>query len=530
MTPNQVTLTRVAAAFAAVALFTLFGNSLAADLAAVILTVAAIALDGLDGYLARTRDLATPLGAQLDILGDRVVENLFFTFFAVSGLISLWVPGPLLRARHAHRFPPLTSRPRRPQRLQHKFDARNLVGTHARCLAGQPRRLCRTQMRLLLLSRPAATGRAHHRSMAQRARAPCARGSRPIPRRCHSRLLRPPRDPGNLGRPPLSRRHTAENSRTRCRTGHAMTAPQQNIGAFFDLDGTLLPAPSLEWRFIGYLLERNEISSAQVTAWLAHFAASILRNPQEAIAGNKYYLAGINTSLASDWENSLPPISANEDSLPLFARGLKQIAWHHAQAHQIFLITGTLAPLAQILAKRIAAQTPSPNRNPSHTAGSQPSRVAQPLLAVLFRGMDRPPSNPAHEQRSQIRRAGSRSHNPQYQPRPKLRVWRYFRRHPDAGSGRATASSQSIESPRANRKKTPLANPQLASIHTRTNPKPRQDAIRRKALPMTHASQTIWSVTASRRFAKQEFANECRRSAPHSPLCDIKSAKKNART
>lgn len=92
MTPNQVTLTRVGAAFAAVALFTRFGNSLAADLAAVVLTIAAIALDGLDGYLARTRNLATPLGAQLDILGDRVVENLFFTFFAVSGLVSLWVP------------------------------------------------------------------------------------------------------------------------------------------------------------------------------------------------------------------------------------------------------------------------------------------------------------------------------------------------------------------------------------------------------------------------------------------------------
>jgi CDP-diacylglycerol--glycerol-3-phosphate 3-phosphatidyltransferase len=54
--------------------------------------VAAIALDGLDGYLARTRGLATPLGAQIDILGDRVVENLFFTFFAVSGLVTLWVP------------------------------------------------------------------------------------------------------------------------------------------------------------------------------------------------------------------------------------------------------------------------------------------------------------------------------------------------------------------------------------------------------------------------------------------------------
>ena len=92
MTPNQITAARVAAAFAAVALFTFAGNLLVADLAAVLLTVAAIALDGLDGYLARKRKMATPLGAQLDILGDRVVENLFFTFFAVSGLVSLWVP------------------------------------------------------------------------------------------------------------------------------------------------------------------------------------------------------------------------------------------------------------------------------------------------------------------------------------------------------------------------------------------------------------------------------------------------------
>ena len=92
MTPNQVTATRVGAAFAAVGLFTFFGNALAADIAAVALTIAAIALDGVDGYLARTRGMATPLGAQLDILGDRVVENLFFTFFAVAGLISLWLP------------------------------------------------------------------------------------------------------------------------------------------------------------------------------------------------------------------------------------------------------------------------------------------------------------------------------------------------------------------------------------------------------------------------------------------------------
>lgn len=139
-----------------------------------------------------------------------------------------------------------------------------------------------------------------------------------------------------------------------------MTAPQQNIGAFFDLDGTLLPAPSLEWRFIGYLLERDEISTAQLARWLAHFAKTILRNPHDAIEGNKYYLAGIETSLANDWERTLAPASVNEDPLPLFAKGLQRIAWHHTQGHQIFLITGTLALLAQIITRRIAAQLQAP--------------------------------------------------------------------------------------------------------------------------------------------------------------------------
>ena len=92
MTPNQVTALRIASAFAAVALFALYGAACSADFAAIFLTIAAIALDGVDGYVARKRGMATPLGAQFDILGDRVVENLFFTFFAVSGLISLWVP------------------------------------------------------------------------------------------------------------------------------------------------------------------------------------------------------------------------------------------------------------------------------------------------------------------------------------------------------------------------------------------------------------------------------------------------------
>ena len=88
-TPNKVTFLRVAVGFAAVGLF---GRGPWANLAAVALTVASIALDALDGHIARRKNLATPMGAQIDILGDRMIENAYFTYFAVVGMVSVWLP------------------------------------------------------------------------------------------------------------------------------------------------------------------------------------------------------------------------------------------------------------------------------------------------------------------------------------------------------------------------------------------------------------------------------------------------------
>ena len=88
-TPNKVTLLRVVVGFLAVIAF---GHGAWMNLLGVALTVAAIALDALDGYIARRKKMATPVGAQLDILGDRVIENMFFTYFAVVGMVSLWLP------------------------------------------------------------------------------------------------------------------------------------------------------------------------------------------------------------------------------------------------------------------------------------------------------------------------------------------------------------------------------------------------------------------------------------------------------
>ena len=136
-----------------------------------------------------------------------------------------------------------------------------------------------------------------------------------------------------------------------------MTLPgmrAEMTGAFFDLDSTLLPPASLEWRFIGYLLERDQISSASVGRWIMRLAGSFWRDPHGATAENKSYLRGLREALVEEWEKSLGPESSCGDALAFFDEGLRRIAWHCAQRHRVFLVSGTLAPLARVAARNLA--------------------------------------------------------------------------------------------------------------------------------------------------------------------------------
>ena len=121
------------------------------------------------------------------------------------------------------------------------------------------------------------------------------------------------------------------------------------IGAFFDLDGTLLPSPSLEWRFIAWLAANDAIDGSDLARWFGHFARNIWRDPYAATFENKFYLRGLPESLAARWESERA-----QDSLRYFAGGLERIAWHQAQSHRVFLVTGTLAPLARAAAIRLS--------------------------------------------------------------------------------------------------------------------------------------------------------------------------------
>lgn len=87
---NIISIGRVFFAFGAIAL--LYEKTTWAYLIALILTVIAFALDGVDGYVARKLNQSSEFGSVLDIMGDRIVEACYWIAFAVLGWISILFP------------------------------------------------------------------------------------------------------------------------------------------------------------------------------------------------------------------------------------------------------------------------------------------------------------------------------------------------------------------------------------------------------------------------------------------------------
>ena len=87
---NIVSVTRIFVAYAAIAC--LYVQTTWAYIIALILTIIAFAMDGLDGYLARKLNQSSEWGSVLDILGDRIVEVSYWIVFAVMGWLNIIFP------------------------------------------------------------------------------------------------------------------------------------------------------------------------------------------------------------------------------------------------------------------------------------------------------------------------------------------------------------------------------------------------------------------------------------------------------
>ncbi|HBY96705.1 MAG: CDP-alcohol phosphatidyltransferase family protein [Ardenticatenaceae bacterium] len=86
---NTITLSRLL--FLAVSVALLYRPGARPKLIAFGLIVLLIALDGVDGYVARARGETSDLGSVMDIAIDRVVENVLWIVYADITLVPVWV-------------------------------------------------------------------------------------------------------------------------------------------------------------------------------------------------------------------------------------------------------------------------------------------------------------------------------------------------------------------------------------------------------------------------------------------------------
>ena len=145
---------------------------------------------------------------------------------------------------------------------------------------------------------------------------------------------------------------------------------KNRIAAFFDLDGTIFPLPSLERRFAGRLRDEGAILLRNYFLWLCRAVRLGGHGLVRMSGANKMYLRHVPVSWGADvFADAVTDVSAMTEAaasmftgtqslpssgltgvsvLPRFFPGaLDRLARHAAQGHTIVLVTGTLEPLAK---------------------------------------------------------------------------------------------------------------------------------------------------------------------------------------
>jgi phosphoserine phosphatase len=121
------------------------------------------------------------------------------------------------------------------------------------------------------------------------------------------------------------------------------------VAAFFDLDGTLIPEPSLERRFFCELRRNHDMSLTNYFWWGVEALRLVPKGLVALQHGNKRYLRDIYRDVVFRY---MGPI-------PFFDEGIARVLWHVRQGHEIVLVSGTLKPLAELAASALECELES---------------------------------------------------------------------------------------------------------------------------------------------------------------------------
>jgi len=140
-----------------------------------------------------------------------------------------------------------------------------------------------------------------------------------------------------------------------------------SVSAFFDLDGTLMPMPSLEQRFFSMLRFRKQIGIRNYFFWCMEAVRLIPGGINRILHANKMYLRGVRADVGyGGTDIPVCPRLADEAgekrkrqarmTVPLYPEAIERMVWHAERGHLIMIMSGTLEPLAERTARALEAE------------------------------------------------------------------------------------------------------------------------------------------------------------------------------
>jgi HAD superfamily hydrolase (TIGR01490 family) len=149
------------------------------------------------------------------------------------------------------------------------------------------------------------------------------------------------------------------------------------VAAFFDLDGTLMPLPSIEKRFFSTLKFRRIIGMRNYFLWLAGAVRLVPRGISQIMHANKMYLRDVRVEMEAGGRDLPVCLCARDKAgknaegrrgkkgerrsqarmpVPLYPEAVERVAWHAERGHLIVIVSGTLEMLAGRAARLLEAE------------------------------------------------------------------------------------------------------------------------------------------------------------------------------
>ena len=124
---------------------------------------------------------------------------------------------------------------------------------------------------------------------------------------------------------------------------------EQEVAAYFDLDGTLLNASS-EKTLTGVLAKRRPWRIPHATiAWSLGTVFGLLtgKSPYDALR-NRGHLSLASWAILEKYSDEIAPILLEPK---VSQQAWEKIAWHRQQGHRLVLVTATVAPMAEAMGR-----------------------------------------------------------------------------------------------------------------------------------------------------------------------------------